>query len=102
MSDHTPTPWHANGTTVTTIGLRPLYVLAQTGTVGGQCAGEEKATAAFIVRACNAHDDLVEALELAVQYVGKGVAEGAYDGCIMPGEKALDAIEAALAKAKGE
>jgi hypothetical protein len=42
--------------------------------------------------------ELLEALKLAVQYVGKGVADGAYDGCVVSGESALSRIEATLKK----
>ena len=47
-------------------------------------------------------DDIIKelraALLLAVQYVGKGVADGAYDGCVVSGESALSRIEETLRK----
>lgn len=64
---HTPTPWH--------VGMKPGPMIY--GTKGEQIAdmmeangeadlfpyvGENQANAAFIVRACNSHDDLVSAL----------------------------------------
>ena len=43
--------------------------------------------------------DLLEALELAAQYVGKGMAENAYEGTALPAENALRTINAAIEKA---
>lgn len=78
--EHTPTPWKASGNAV----FRDGHCLAMTGTDIWMPEVEE-ANAAFIVRACNAHDDLVAALE--------AVAEAR-----MPGE-ARRIARAALAKA---
>lgn len=54
---HTPLPWVCQGNIVTkdgnTIARTPAY----------RPADEETANAAFIVRACNAHDDLVAVVE---------------------------------------
>lgn len=55
--------------------------------------GEAYDNAAFIVRACNAHDELVAALELALRVIGSG---GAHNGA------QLEFMETALAKAKGK
>lgn len=53
-----------------------------------------EANAAFIVQACNAHDDLVDALRMA-----RTVLEGAiHPSCRKPGDS-IDKIAAALAKA---
>lgn len=59
-----------------------------------------RANAAFIVRACNAHDALVEALRRAEQKLGAyvGVCRGDKEltGTVLP------MVSAALAKANGE
>lgn len=44
---------------------------------------------------------LLEALELAVEYVGRGMAENAYEGTAIPAENALRSIEHAIRVAKG-
>jgi hypothetical protein len=43
--------------------------------------------------------ELLHMLRLAAAYVGKGVADGAYNGCVVSGEKALARIEDTLRKA---
>lgn len=43
--------------------------------------------------------ELLHMLRLAAAYVGKGVANGAYNGCVVSGEKALARIEETLRKA---
>jgi hypothetical protein len=72
---HTPTPWHVGGMG-SAIAVhhkgQPFRVWAADGggvadvctrrQLGADDAPEEKANAAFIVRACNAHDELVAAL----------------------------------------
>ena len=40
--------------------------------------------------------ELEAALRLAEAYVGKGVADGTFNGCAMSGERALEKISAAL------
>lgn len=61
--------------------------------IHGETVQEAEATAAFIVRACNAHDDLVKALKLTA-------AICAGDNCTKSGLiEALELARAALAKA---
>jgi hypothetical protein len=64
MTQHTPTPWEIEA-------ISGDLVLAA---VGDECViaylppnPNRAANAAFIVRACNAHEQLVEALQAAVQ-----------------------------------
>lgn len=57
MSKHTPTPWTAEGKSIWRD--TPLQFVAITTTTRGDEVDE--ANAAFIVRACNARDDLLEA-----------------------------------------
>lgn len=67
---HTPTPWRA--------GINGALIMARTNTIQVGCTGslnpnfrakDPNADAAFIVRACNAHDALVAALEYALQII---------------------------------
>lgn len=72
---HTPTPWFING---------PWHIQSQTDIEGYRANGEpipalpkiiakltpiveREANAAFIVRACNAHEELVKALRYALE-----------------------------------
>lgn len=110
---HTPTPWDINAYNLTSIiKVKPgpdskgnTYVdgrhsvkIANVMGEDDMTWGERHANAAFIVRACNAHDDLVAVLEYAKEriasYVGLPVTE-----CI-GGE--FQPINDALAKAKGD
>lgn len=98
---HTPTPWRLSvcaGLVIANDGQR----VANTHFVGSVPSETERAIAALIVRACNAHDDLLAALEAALTQVqdmaaGWPVAE--------LHERPADTISrarAALAKARGE
>lgn len=51
---HTKTPWHQNGMYVNANSARPVCEIAE-------AHGEDDA--AFIVRACNSHERLVDVLE---------------------------------------
>lgn len=90
-AQHTPTPWVHDP-------VLPAHVYSDdaTGSIVATCTGfsfaprpeaEKRANAAFIVRACNAHDELVAALRMVCD---SGVA------LAQPIEKAMCA---ALAKA---
>jgi hypothetical protein len=64
---HTPTPWTVHVLAekpyvVADVSIRGAQVIA---TVGGRTAEEQTANAAFIVRAVNAHNKLVEAAQYA-------------------------------------
>ena len=45
--------------------------------------------------------ELLEALRVAVSYIGKGVADGAFSACAVSGEKALEKMQATIRKAEG-
>lgn len=103
MTKHTPTPWNVNG------GMRPgiKTVYADSGSIcemtnsQAHSDAEQEANAAFIVRACNNHDELVSALE-NLQKVFVERAEHANGKTWTYGATAnLNALKA-LAKAKGE
>ena len=66
QQSHTPTPWAVEGwLIVKDKGVR--YSIADVMTTANLNDSEKEANAAFIVRACNSHDDLVAAAELLLQ-----------------------------------
>lgn len=73
MSKHTPTPWEAVGCTIfeTARECQPVQVVGNTHNTGRDEA-EDEANAAFIARACNAHEGLVEALTNLTKMVEDG------------------------------
>ena len=97
MSEHTPTPWEIHEATSTRRGYDV------------QTAGGEKlivydmksgANAAFIVRAVNAHDELVGTLEMVSIMTHEATHHSAPWGfCIIP---VCNRAHAALRKARGE
>ena len=104
---HTPTPWsighsmernyiYGGGSHLACIGSRENgFFIHDDGSLN-----ESEANAAFIVRAVNSHDDLLEALETLLALDTDGEA-----GCrIDPIEygRALAMARAAVAKARGE
>lgn len=97
IAKHTPTPWVAdtepNQPEVLTESCKLIAVAYGTGTKHA----EDAANAAFIVRACNVHDELVELLENAAAAM-TGVIAGVYGDSALVNSR--DDIEAALAKAK--
>ena len=78
--NHTPTPW----------------TLARPGTDRSITVTFYAPDAPFIVRACNSHDALINALELADAWMGNGQL------CITPANVVQEKIQAALKLAKGE
>ena len=98
MENHTPTPWivSEDGATIkskwiTSFGT-PIMVAELSGYIIGNRV--QKANAEFIVRAVNAHEELVEALTL-VFHQAENFEQKAFDMW-------LEDARAALAKAKGE
>lgn len=80
---HTPTPWRSKPS------VPYIY-----GAAGGHAAeARNPANRAFIVRACNAHDDLVAALTVMID---------AYDMDALIPKSDIRRFRAVLAKAKGE
>jgi len=103
---HTPTPWEAEIYGMND-GRGRVYVVGPDGwdKTPVCCCYENdsrninEANAAFIVRAANAHDDLVAALEM-VQEQLIGHMTGAWPGTMsITARRVNDAITAALAKA---
>ncbi|WP_036305437.1 hypothetical protein [Methylopila sp. 73B] len=103
MSAHTPTPWAVCGSDEHWIDIKPARekrrISLSIATVA-TCTVDAEANAAFIVRACNAHDDLVAALKAmvsdAVELAESGDA-GFWDAEKVP---AVIAARAALARAE--
>lgn len=70
-TEHTPTPWVANRGKLLRVrsSIAPYSTVAGIHKVGlfgaraGNAEGQAEANAAFIVRACNLHGDMVAALE---------------------------------------
>lgn len=72
---HTPTPWKRGyypddieTSGGTTIALVPRAI-GKVYRISHDISAEPDANAAFIVRACNAHDSLVEAAQLALELI---------------------------------
>ena len=84
MTKHTPTPWFAEAPD-------KLQIRTLQPTLNDVAAvASSRANAAFIVRAVNAHDDLVAALEVVRRSAGWGAMA----------DETHELINAALAKAK--
>ena len=86
MSNHTPTPWKLDDIGY---GARINPDIAWVGYGSAHDNKTHRANAEFIVRACNSHYDLLEALQKAVSRQGFTNAE-------------LIAARDAIAKATGE
>ena len=104
---HTPTPWET-GSLMSRVQVWPagwpvpMCVADCAAKYAPESNGEQCANAAFIVRACNNFEELVKALERAVDHLimdldrnGKGIQS--HDT-----PEALIQARAALAKARGE
>jgi hypothetical protein len=63
---HTRTPWHTGGRDNNVIYPESGYAIANAMTYHGH--SDDTANAAFIVRACNSHDTLVDALRWVVEH----------------------------------
>lgn len=110
---HTPTPWYVSKLDKVSInadcgsdGLIPVMIPPLADDFIGHPSRFEnqfEANAAFIVKACNAHDELVKALSEAQQYLHDMLYAGVLEN---DGSHNLHIINTtiaqALAKAKGE
>lgn len=85
MSKHTPLPWQADGEVVyTTVGEDETVA---------DCW--EASDAEFIVRACNAHDDLLEACKAARSIIDE------FHGGTIQGDIVLTRLNDAISHAEG-
>jgi len=97
MAEHTPTPWHTEpGDIPGTLSIRGPNGQA-IASFGNQrrwlSTTEVVANAEFIVRACNAHDDLLAACKAAHRILTE-------DGSLEEIHKAVRQCELAIAKAE--
>ena len=101
MSKHTPGPWelHHNIGRKGEIGIVADAAPCIIAVMGNQNAwpAEARANAEFIVRACNAHDELLAALELAMECM----PDPDYRGTTEAQRAAHASMSAAIRKAKG-
>lgn len=101
MTEHTPTPWIFDGFNALQIFDGDLNLICYV--VGGQGYRTNEDTAkynaAFIVRACNAHYALVDALEEAVRHLA--APEGSTHEEPWP-ESPLGRARAAIKLARGK
>jgi hypothetical protein len=116
MNARTPGPWKTSTLDNTDIAI---HGKSQKGKHGGTVSdliatvscglnSIQAANAAFIVQTCNAHDELVAALEFLQESIGIGLAKGwtvhdllhaVWDGNM---QTVMGTIYSALRKAKGE
>jgi len=90
---HTPGPWQVVGSRITTLGNdKEREVVARV--VAKANIFERDANAEYIVKACNHHDELLEACKAVI-------AEG-YTHNLNLSEKTLELVNASIAKAEGE
>lgn len=90
---HTPTPWHQEGV--------QIHDAAGEVIIGASYGINRKADTPFIVRACNSHDALVEALETARLQCVLWQGEPNEFSCSIH-TAVINEIDTALALAKGE
>ena len=86
QAKHTPLPWIDNektGDIYSSVGFDPI---------GTATHGNKKANAAFIVRACNSHYELLELAKDAVMFLSAAHMDG----------KLTADLKAAIAKAEGQ
>lgn len=98
--EHTPGPWKS---VISEHTSEPVVREPQGETVAVCCEileGEAEANAAFIVKACNSHDELLSAAETAAEII-----RGSYgqEDSLLPCDcQAVNVLERAIRKAKEE
>lgn len=99
MSKRTPGPWRVDrNRTIRTVADGSSNLVAEVHNCPYDTPTSD-ANARFIVRACNSHDELVEALAELVRLKDD---DSGWGSTLTVREKAWDAARAALAKARGE
>ena len=96
QTKHTPGPWYTRHGQISSLSSSHGCTIANCNRTAKGIPDEEiEANAAFIVRACNAHDDLLNALQLAVATIERleRHAPNSANGT-------LDVAKAAIAKAE--
>lgn len=83
---HTPLPWKFGS-------IEPLAVVGADGFVIHRCTCEHRVfgpdDSAFIIRACNSHEELLEALEGLVEIGKRDLSNPKYDGYFEAAKKAI-------------
>ncbi len=101
-TQHTPTPWGilqvCDEVYIQPKGNEVLGGHYHTQDILKMTAKRDYANAAFIVRACNSHDELVAAAQKALDFI----QSLPYEPAIAASTKAQDALVDALAAAKGD
>jgi hypothetical protein len=93
-TQHTRTPWIAEGSRIVSEAMRNLTIAR----VGISADGDySPANAAFIVRACNAHEQLVAALKIASNDLAVAIEQSGKDAC---SDERIKRARAALAAAE--
>lgn len=97
---HTPGPWGCVGTSNHAHDYRLTKPNGDTLPINSSANdhSEQRANAAFIVRACNAHDELLAALKMAEEMVSSLYETAGLDADTDPD---ILKIRAAIAKAEG-
>jgi len=95
----TPGPWKQEGwTVIADRKTRRKRAMVAECACAPMLKDHWEADAKLIARA----PDMLAALELAALYLGKVVADGLLDDCVLSPKRALDKINVVIAKAKGE
>ena len=96
---HTPTPWITNDELVIA-GKEDGVLICECNTdPHWEPSADGFANAEFIVKACNLHEELVEACKLAIAYLNTGAISND-KGLRIKAKQAYKTIEQALAKTK--
>lgn len=100
--NHTPLPWGSRGVdgyiiAIAREGYMP-HATVHSAKPNHTLSFEDLQNAAFIVRAVNSHQELVEALKLALEFMEQDRCDSYYN----PQESEVEIVRAALKKAEGE
>ncbi len=98
---HTKLPWKTEGGASDQPDPRwQIYSDSEELTLAVTCGGNDRANAEFIVRACNAHEDLLAICEDATTAIYDAMHAGSLSRNYH--DDVMDKIEAAIKKARGE
>lgn len=95
MSKHTPVPWFSLSGGYISASVGPDWYSKLVARTQSAIEEDGRANAAFIVRACNAHDDLLEACKEAAEWLESGANGDAW--ALAPAKT----LRAAIARAEG-
>lgn len=105
---HTPTPWSSNkqGSTIHIKSPSSGYTVALIESCTDLVYSQDEINAAFIVKAVNCHEELLEKLKNAIEtmkwaLIQKNPKVGSLDPCVMACQDLRDSLREAIAKAEG-